>query len=63
VVPKVTLEQMLNGPSRTEPDGRIVIEGRRDLEVTMDLIVPFQQGTVTWKFSTQSLYEGFEGAG
>jgi hypothetical protein len=63
VVPKVTLEEMLNAPSRTEPDGRIVIEGRRDLEVTMDLIVPFQQGTVTWKFSTQSVYEGFEGAG
>lgn len=62
VVPKVTLEEMLNGPSRTEPDGRIVIEGRRDLEVTMDLIVPFQRGTVTWTFSTQSLFEGFESA-
>ena len=63
VVPKVTLEEMLNSPSRTEPDGRIVIEGRRDLEVTLDLIVPFQQGTVTWNFSTQSVYEGFDGAG
>jgi len=59
VEPKVTLNEMLNSAQHTEPDGTIVIEGRRDLTVSMDLIVPFQEGTVTWKFQTESLFENY----
>ncbi len=59
VEPRVTLSDMLNSPARTEPDGRIVIEGRQELSVGLDLVVPFQRGTVTWKFSTESRFEGY----
>ncbi len=59
VEPRVSLDEMLNSPSSTEPDGRIVIEGRRELTVGMDLAVPFRQGTVRWRFTTESLFEGY----
>jgi len=63
VEPKVTLNEMLNSAQRTEPDGRIVIEGRRELSVEMDLMVPFQEGTVRWRFETESVFEGYGGEG
>jgi hypothetical protein len=63
VEPRVTLNEMLNSAPRTEPDGRIVIEGRRELSVGMDLAVPFQEGTVTWRFTTDSVFEGYGDGG
>jgi len=57
VEPNVTLNEMLQSQPRTDPDGRVVIEGRRDLTVGLDIAVPFKEATVSWKFSTESSFE------
>lgn len=56
VSPKVTLQDMLDAPARELPNGQIVIEGRRDLVVEIDLSVPFRQGVVEWRFETSTLF-------
>jgi len=59
VEPTVTLDEMLQSPQRIEPDGRVVIEGRRKLSIALGLTVPFKEGMLTWRFTTDSLFENY----